>query len=97
MEMGIVSGREAGIFRGDEIEAPVAEHKLWVAVLAQALEDWEGDRLHARRDAEQFLFHDKNDFFTVCTRAGVDGSSLRSRLSRLQRPAASMRSAPLAA
>ena len=95
--MEIVSGREAGIFRGREIEAPLAEQKLWVAVLAQALEDWQGDRLHARRDAEQFLFHNKNDFFTVCARAGVDGGSFRSRLSRLQRPVASMQTAPLAA
>ena len=86
--MEIFSGREAGIFRGGEIEAPVAEQKLWVAVLAQAVDDWQGHRLNARHEAEHFLLRDQRDFFVVCTRAGVDGSSFRSRLSRLQKMAA---------
>ncbi len=95
--MQVASGREAGVFRSGDVEAPLSERKLWVAVLAQALEDWQGDRLNASRHAEQFLLHDKKDFFVVCTRAGVDGSSFRSKLARLQHAASATDPAPLAA
>ena len=81
--MEIMSGRQASIVRGEETEAPISEQKLWVAVLAQALEDLQGDRLTARHEAEHFLLRDKNDFFTVCAAAGIDPSSFRSRLGRL--------------
>lgn len=81
--MEIMSGRQALVVRGEEIEAPISEQKLWVAVLAQALEDLRGDRLTARHEAEHFLLRDKNDFFTVCAAAGIDPSSFRSRLARL--------------
>jgi hypothetical protein len=97
MDMEIISGRDAGIFRGDEIEVPFAERKLWVAVLAQALEDWQVDRLNARHEAEHFLLRDKKDFFMVCTRAGVDASSFRTRLNRLQPEGPATGPAPLAA
>ena len=96
-DMKIISGREAGVFRGNESEAPFAERKLWVAVLAQALEDWQGDRLNARHEAEHFLLRDKKDFFMVCTRAGVDAGSFRTRLSRLQAAGSATGPAPLAA
>lgn len=95
--MEIISGREAGIFRGDEIEAPVSERKLWAAVLAQALEDWQGDRLNASHQAEQFLLHDKKDFFVVCTRAGVDASGFRTRLGKLHPAGPATDPTPLAA
>lgn len=81
--MEIVSGRNALICRGNEVENPINEQKLWAAVLAQALEDWRGDRISRKRDAEQFLFEDQKDFETVCMRAGIDPSSFRARLRRM--------------
>lgn len=84
--MEIAIGREALICRGSEIEQPIGEQRLWVAVLAQAIEDWQGDRLRSKRDAEQFLFQDQKDFQIVCARAGIDPTSFRSQLFRLRRP-----------
>lgn len=84
--MEIMSGRAALICRRNEIEQPIGEQRLWVAVLAQAIEDWQGDRLRSKREAEQFLFQDQKDFQIVCARAGVDPISFRSQLSRLRRP-----------
>lgn len=82
-KMEIVSGRDA-ICPGNEVENPINEQKLWAAVLAQALEDWRGDRISRKRDAEQFLFEDQNDFELVCARAGIDASSFRARLQRMR-------------
>ena len=79
-----MGGREALICCGNEIEAPICEQRLWAAVLAQALEDWWGDRIRAKRDAEMFLFEDQKDFETVCAGAGIDPSSFRSRLRRFR-------------
>jgi hypothetical protein len=84
MDMEIASGRTALICRGDEVERPVCEQKLWVAVLTQALEDWQGDRITSKHQAETFLFEDKKDFETVCACAGIDPSSFRARLERLR-------------
>lgn len=84
--MEITSGREALICRGNETEQPIGEQRLWVAVLAQAIEDWQGDRLRSKRDAEQFLFQDQKDFQIVCARAGIDPVSFRSQLFRLRGP-----------
>jgi hypothetical protein len=84
MEMEIASGHDGLICRGDEVEKPINEQRLWAAVLAQALEDWRGDRISLRRDAEQFLFEDQKDFDIVCARAGIDPSSLRARLQRMR-------------
>lgn len=85
--MEIMSGREAVICRGNEVEQPIGEQRLWVAVLTQALEDWQGDRLRFKREAEQFLFQDEKDFQIVCARAGIDASAFRSQLLRLRVPA----------
>lgn len=86
IQMEIMSGRDALICRGNEVERPISEEKLWVAVLAQAVEDWQGDRLRSKREAEQFLFEDEKDFQVVCARAGVDPGSFRAQLNRLRRP-----------
>jgi hypothetical protein len=83
MEMEIASGRDALICRGNEVEQPLCEQRLWVAVLAQAIEDWRGDRISRKRDAEQFLFEDQKDFEIVCTRAGIDPNSFRAQLCRM--------------
>lgn len=82
--MQTLSGRDALICRGNEVEGPVCEQRLWAAVLAQALEDWRGDRIRAKRDAEQFLFNSRGDFETVCAGAGIDPSSFRAQLHRLR-------------
>lgn len=82
--MGMVSGAETLICRGNEVEQPIAEQRLWVAVLAQALEDWQGDRLRSKREAQQFLFEDNKDFQIVCARAGIDSGAFRSQLLRLR-------------
>ncbi len=84
--MEIMSGREALICRGNEVEQPIGEQRLWVAVLAQAVEDWQGERLRSKRDAEQFLFQDQKDFQIVCARAGIDPISFRSQLLRVRHP-----------
>lgn len=84
--MEITSGREALICRGNETEQPIGEQRLWVAVLSQAIQDWQGDRLRSKRDAEQFLFQDQKDFQLVCARAGIDPISFRSQLLRLRGP-----------
>ena len=95
--MEIVSGRSSLICRGNEVEGPICEQKLWVAVLTQALEDWQGDRIRSKREAEWFLFEDKKDFETVCASAGIDPSSFRSRLQRLRGQQKSQQPARLAA
>lgn len=79
-----MSGREAMVCRGSEVEGPIAEQELWVAVLAQAVEDWQGDRLRFKREAEQFLLKDEKDFPIVCSRAGLDPGSFRVQLLRLR-------------
>lgn len=72
------------ICRADEIEEPIGGKRLWVAVLLQAVEDWRSDRISARREAENFLFHNHVDFETVCAGAGIEASSFRARLSRFR-------------
>jgi|GEM_PF-1814822 len=94
--METISGRQT-ILRADETENPIAEQKLWVAVLAQALEDWQGDRINARHDAEHFLFRDQKDFFAVCMSAGIDPSGFRARLRRIQMTSPAPQPATIAA
>jgi hypothetical protein len=97
MDMEIASGRTALICRGNEVEGPICEQKLWVAVLTQALEDWRGDRISSKREAERFLFEDKKNFEVVCAGAGIDPSSFRARLQRLRSQQKSPQPAQLAA
>lgn len=82
--MEILSGRDARICRGNEVEKPINEQKLWAAVLAQALKDWRGDRISRKRDAEQFLLGDQKDFAIVGARAGLDPIGFRARLRRMR-------------
>ena len=72
------------ICQSDEIEGPIGEKRLWVAVLLQAVEDWRSDRITTRREAEKFLFHSHVDFERVCTGAGIEASSFQARLCRLR-------------
>jgi hypothetical protein len=82
--MVLACGQKTITCRGNEIEQPLFEQRLWVAVLAQALEDWHGDRLRSKREAEHFLFEDQKDFEIVCAGAGIEASSLRSQLCRVR-------------
>jgi|SRR5579871_3804307 len=60
-----------------------SERRLWTAVIIMAVEDWCSGNMRARREAQQFLFEDSNDFQEVCSAAGLDPSSLRAKLLRI--------------
>ncbi len=76
-----------------------AEHRMWTAVLMQAVQEWRSNNLRASREAEKFLFDDEKDFATVCVGAGLNSSAFRAQLTRIRRKTASERFAwrPLAA
>lgn len=61
------------------------ERRLWIAVLALAVEDWTKGTLRAKREAQRFLFEDKADYYSVCASAGVDGEAFRRRLEKIGR------------
>lgn len=62
-----------------------SERRLWTAVLTLAIEDWRYGNLRKRREAEQFLFKEGNDFNQVCSAAGLEPSHFRARLSKIGR------------
>ena len=62
----------------------IAEQKLWRAVIASTVQEWVQGPLRRQREAEQFLFHDKNDYRTVCFSAGIDPENLRDRLQKIR-------------
>jgi hypothetical protein len=61
-----------------------AELRLWRAVLASVLQEWIHGPLRKRREAEHFLFHDSEDYRTVCFSAGIDPAHLRYRLLKIR-------------
>jgi hypothetical protein len=61
-----------------------AEQKLWRAVIATTVEEWVSGPLRKKREAEQFLFADNQDFQTVCYSAGIDPKNLRARLEKIR-------------
>lgn len=63
----------------------VGERRLWLAVVMQAVEEWRGGSLRDRRKAQEFIFGGAPDFAMVCTNAGLDPESLKSRLLRISR------------
>jgi hypothetical protein len=82
-EMGMQQPTQ-GTLPGDTVNnASDAERRLWLAVLMQAVEDWRGGTLRARRTAQSFLFETTSDFDTVCTNAGLDADNLRSKLLKI--------------
>jgi len=83
MEM-VATQRSAGISEGSAQDAS-AERRLWLAVLALAVEDWTQGSLRAKREAQRFLFEDKGDFHAVCASAGLDADSFRTRLIKIGR------------
>lgn len=64
-------------------EESIGERRLWMAVVANAVEEWKSGALKSRRAAQHFLFENDDDFNHVCACAGLDASSLRSRLLKI--------------
>jgi hypothetical protein len=62
----------------------IAEQKLWRAVIANTVREWIRGPLHRKREAEQFLFRDDQDYRTVCFSAGIDPGNLRDRLQKIR-------------
>jgi len=67
---------------GEVEESPV--QKLWRAVIASTVEEWVNGPLRRKREAEQFLFSDNQDYRTVCFSAGIDPEHLRARLVKIR-------------
>ena len=61
-----------------------AEQKLWRAVIASTVEEWVSGPLRQKREAEQFLFSDNQDYQTVCYSAGINPENLRARLEKIR-------------
>lgn len=61
------------------------EQRVWLAVIARTVEEWVSGPLRARMEAEDYLLHDNVDFETVCEAAGLNASTLRSKLLRLKK------------
>jgi len=62
----------------------IAEQKLWRAVIASTVQEWISGPLRRKREAEQFLFQDDDDYRTVCFSAGIDPGDLRHRLQKIR-------------
>jgi hypothetical protein len=72
-------------YQNEVTEECIAEHRLWVAVITLAVEDWRSGSLRARREAQRFLFENENDFSRACAGAGLDPTSLRGKLLKIGR------------
>jgi hypothetical protein len=72
----------------DPQEELIAEHRLWTAVIARAIDEWVSGSLRAQREAEIYLFGGGEDFKLVCYAAGLDPQALRSKLLRLKKSGA---------
>jgi hypothetical protein len=71
------------LLQAAEIEE-TAEQKLWRAVIARTVEEWVSGPLRRKREAEQFLFTDSDDYRAVCLSAGINPEDLRGRLERIR-------------
>ena len=60
------------------------EEKLWRAVIANTVREWIHGPQRLRREAEQYLFHNTEDYKTVCYSAGINPWDLRERLKRIR-------------
>ena len=61
-----------------------AERRLWRAVLARTVEERFRGPLGKKREAEQFLFTDNQDFRTICSSVGINPENLRTRLEKIR-------------
>jgi|HubBroStandDraft_2_1064218.scaffolds.fasta_scaffold111125_2 hypothetical protein len=66
-------------------EEMISARRLWTAVLINAVEDWRNGSLRARREAQEFLFDNDEDFEMDCTVAGLDCNDFRTRLLKIGR------------
>jgi hypothetical protein len=57
-----------------------ANQRLWLAVMETAIADWTYGPVRRKRDAEYFLFEDKEDFSFVCRSAGLSPNCVREKL-----------------
>jgi len=64
-------------------EETIPEMRVWQAVITSTVEEWVHGPLRRKREAEDYLFSDSNDFRTVCQSAGMDPDHLRARLDKL--------------
>ena len=62
----------------------IPEQRLWRAVIASTVAEWVHGPLSRKREAEQFLFHDRKDYRTVCFSAGINPENLRDRLEKIR-------------
>ena len=69
--------------RSVEVEE-AAEHRLWRAVIASTVQEWVNGPLRRKREAEQFLFEDDQDYRTVCYSAGINPDNLRQKLEKIR-------------
>lgn len=60
------------------------EQKLWRAVIASTVEEWVNGPLRRKREAENFLFQDEQDYRMVCSSAGINAEDLRRRLEKIR-------------
>ncbi len=61
------------------------ERRLWVAVLLQAVLDFQSNNARAQREAEKFLLQSPADLEAVCHRVGLNPDVFQSKLSRISR------------
>jgi predicted nucleic acid-binding protein len=65
-------------------EEKLMEVRLWRAVIVSTIQEWVSGPLRRKREAEEYLFKDRQDFLLVCQSAGLDAGRLRSKLARLK-------------
>ena len=53
-------------------------------MIATTVEEWVSGPLRRKREAEQFLFSDNQDYQTVCFSAGINPQNLRARLEKIR-------------
>jgi len=70
---------------GQDAVQQMPEERLWQVVLARTIEEWMSGPLRQKREAEEYLFNDNEDFLLVCQSAGMDPGRLRTQLRRLQK------------
>jgi hypothetical protein len=66
--------------QGDVEEVPA--QRLWRAVIATTVQEWVSGPLRIKREAENFLFGNSQDYRTVCFSAGINPDHLRVRLEK---------------
>jgi|HubBroStandDraft_5_1064220.scaffolds.fasta_scaffold505075_1 hypothetical protein len=83
---GAIQGTSSKVEQGLVTNGAVnGERRLWLAVIMQAVEEWRNGTLRNRRKAQEFIFDNGRDFDMVCANAGLDASSLRSKLLKIGR------------